>query len=280
MVIAVIAPGPLVDIGLNLSSKQFRGDENAVLERALAAKVNTCVLTGTSATASTEVLALCRQFTDQFPAMLYCTAGVHPHEARHWSARTRATLEACLAQQETVAVGECGLDFNRDFSPRDVQQRVFEAQLELAGEVGKPLFMHERDAHQRQYEILKSYRHKVGRAVIHCFTGDRQALFDYLDLDLHIGITGWVCDERRGAGLRALIAEIPLDRLMIETDAPYLLPRTIRPKPESRRNEPAFLPWVLAAIAELRGESLEELAAATRKTSLDFFAIPDHSPAP
>ncbi len=271
----MIAPAPLVDIGVNLSSKQFRGDELTVLERARVANVTTCILTGTSDASSAEVLGLCKQYAHRFPAMLYCTAGVHPHEARHWSARTHAALASCLRETETVAIGECGLDFNRDFSPREVQERVFEAQLEMAGAIDKPLFMHERDAHKRQYEILKSYRDSFKRGVIHCFTGERQELFNYLDLDLHVGITGWVCDERRGAGLRELIPHIPLDRLMIETDAPYLLPRTIRPKPRSRRNEPAFLPWVLGALAELRNEPREYLAEATRKTSQEFFALPD-----
>ncbi|HAD08221.1 MAG TPA: hydrolase TatD [Porticoccaceae bacterium] len=276
----MIAPHPLVDIGLNLSSKQFHGDQSTVLERALTAGVDTCILTGTSESTSAEVLALCQQFADKFPSMLYCTAGVHPHEARHWTAHTRAALETCLTAPQTVAIGECGLDFNRDFSPRDAQQQVFEAQLELASAIGKPLFMHERDAHQRQHEILKCYRDNFDRGVIHCFTGERQALFNYLDLDLHIGITGWVCDERRGAELRELIPEIPLNRLMIETDAPYLIPRTIRPRPKSRRNEPAFLPWVLTTIAELRHESPADLAKATRKTSLEFFGILANSPTP
>ena len=268
------APSPLVDIGVNLAHKQFRGDQLTVLERALAANVTTCILTGTNDSSSAEVLDLCQRHGREFPAMLYCTAGVHPHEARHWNAQTRATLATCLQEKETVAIGECGLDFNRDFSPREVQQRVFEAQLEMAGEIDKPLFLHERDAHQRQYEILKNYRNCFKRGVIHCFTGQRQELFNYLDLDLHIGITGWVCDERRGASLRELIPNIPLDRLMIETDSPYLIPRTMKPTPRSRRNEPAFLPWVMTAIAELRDEAREQVAEATRKTSLDFFDLP------
>ena len=182
-------------------------------------------------------------------------------------------LKQLLEQAETVAVGETGLDFNRDYSPRPVQEQVFEAQLELAGVCGKPLFMHERDAQQRQFEILSAHRDVFKNGVIHCFTGDKKSLFNYLDLDLHIGITGWICDERRGGELQDLVKNIPLNRLMLESDAPYLLPRTIKPKLASRRNEPAYLPWVLSSIAEHRVESIEEIAATTSQTAVEFFRL-------
>lgn len=264
---------PLIDIGLNLASSQFADDASEVLDSARQAKISACILTGTDEQTSEQVLRLCRRYALTFPGMLYCTAGVHPHEAKHWRPETTTLLKQLLVQPETVAVGETGLDFNRDYSPRPKQEQVFEAQVELSAQSGKPLFMHERDAHQRQFEILKAYRSEFTRGVIHCFTGDRPSLFNYLDLDLHIGITGWICDERRGAELKTLVKDIPLDRLMLETDAPYLLPRTIKPKPASRRNEPAYLPWVLQNVAEHRPESLEDIAIATRQTSIDFFGL-------
>jgi len=136
-----------------------------------------------------------------------------------------------------------------------------------------PLFMHERDAAQRQLEILKTYRDHFTRGVIHCFTGDRNTLFKYLDLDLHIGITGWICDQKRGLELQKLAASIPLERLMIETDAPYLLPHNMQSAPKNRRNEPSFLPWVLEGIASTRNESTEILATATSETAKSFFGI-------
>jgi TatD DNase family protein len=266
-------PPTLVDIGLNLASNQFHDDAADVLARARDVSVGICILTGTSEDTSRDVLELCRQHGPNFPDMLYCTAGVHPHDAKHWRPETGTAINQLLEHPETVAIGETGLDFNRDYSPRLVQEQVFEAQLELAADSGKPLFMHERDAHQRQTEILHTYRDIFKKGVIHCFTGDRKSLFNYLDLDLHIGITGWICDERRGGELQSLVKNIPLNRLMLESDAPYLLPRTIKPKPSSRRNEPAYLPWVLASVAQHRAESTTEIAAATTQTAIDFFRL-------
>ena len=263
----------LIDIGLNLSNKRFRKDIEEVLTKARAAGLSHCVLTGTDIESSAQVLALCKRYATGFPGMLHCTAGVHPHEARHWRSETSAALEELLIAPEVVAIGETGLDFNRDFSPRDQQEQVFEYQLELAARFNKPVFMHERDAHQHQLAILRSYRSNFECGVIHCFTGDKASLFNYLDLDLHIGITGWVCDERRGSELRDLVRHIPLNRLMLESDAPYLIPRNIRPKPSSSRNEPAYLPWVLKSLAAHRVEGAEEIAVATTKTAKRFFKL-------
>ncbi len=151
-----------------------------------------------------------------------------------------------------------GLDFNRDFSPRPDQERAFEAQLALAVEYQLPVFLHERDAHERFAPILKAYRDHLVGAVVHCFTGSRQALFDYLDLDCHIGITGWVCDERRGKPLAELVHNIPDNRLLLETDAPYLLPRDLpEAPPKKRRNEPSLLPWIGKRVASLRGQDVK-----------------------
>ena len=152
-----------------------------------------------------------------------------------------------------VAVGECGLDYFRDFSPRDLQRRAFGWQLELAAATGKPVFLHQRDAHDDFIAILREHRVSE-RGVAHCFTAGEKERDAYLELGLHIGITGWINDERRGLHLREVVKGIPADRLMIETDAPYLLPRDIRPAPKTRRNEPTYLPYVVRAIAAARGE--------------------------
>ncbi len=170
-------------------------------------------------------------------------------------------------------MGECGLDFNRDFSPRSQQERVLEEHLQLAAETGLPVFLHERDADQRMIELLRHFRDRLSAAVIHCFTGEKRALYGYLDMDLHIGITGWICDERRGTHLHPLVRDIPAGRLMLETDAPYLLPRTLRPKPKSGHNEPAFLTEVLREVARHRGETEVELARHTTATARRFFRL-------
>ena len=170
-------------------------------------------------------------------------------------------LLALLKEPNVRAVGECGLDFNRDFSPRPLQEKALEEQLELAVALQLPVFLHEREAGERLIGILRQFRDRLPAAVVHCFTGDKATLYGYLDLDLHIGITGWVCDERRGTHLHPLLRDIPAGRLMLESDAPYLLPRSLRPKPKSGHNEPAFLTEVLREVALHRGESQEALAA-------------------
>lgn len=265
------SPHPIIDIGVNLSNQRFSDDLEEILKRSQQANVSQLILTGTSEAESEAVLQLCHQFSEQFPSMLYSTCGVHPHDAKHFSTDTPNRLKEIAANPKVVAIGETGLDFNRNFSEPKDQEKAFEAQLELATELQLPVFMHERDAHQRQHEILKQYRDHLTNGVIHCFTGDKIALFNYLDLDLHIGITGWVCDERRGQELQKLLPSIPLTRLMLETDAPYLLPRTIKPKPKSSRNEPAYLPWVLQGITQQRQETILEIAEKTVKTTQKFF---------
>ena len=203
------------------------------------------------------------------PGWLFATAGVHPHHAKDCDATTLQTLRRLAAAPQVVAVGECGLDFNRDFSPRPEQRRWFKAQVELAIDLSMPLFLHERDAGAAMLEILRRHRAEMPGAVVHCFTGDADTLDAYLDLDLHIGITGWICDERRGEHLRNLVKRIPLDRLMVETDAPYLVPRTMASKPSRGRNEPAFLVHVLETLSRCLDLPEEEVAAATTRTADD-----------
>jgi TatD DNase family protein len=170
-------------------------------------------------------------------------------------------------------VGECGLDYFRDFSPRELQRRAFHWQLEIAARVGKPVFLHQRDAHEDFLAILKEHRSTLAGGVAHCFTAGEAERDAYLELGLHIGITGWICDERRGLHLREVVKGIPADRLMLETDAPYLLPRDLKPAPKSRRNEPHHLVHVARAVAAARGASMETLATEALHTTRRFFGI-------
>lgn len=263
----------LIDIGVNLTNASFAAKERDVLERAYAAGVGQLVLTGTSVESSEQALQLCHEL-DESAARLFCTAGIHPHSASAWTLETEKQLHALLKETRVRAVGECGLDFNRDFSPRPQQEKALEAHLALAVELQMPVFLHERDANERLLEILRDYRDRLPAAVVHCFTGEKRALFSYLDLDLHIGITGWICDERRGTHLHPLVREIPRGRLMLESDAPYLLPRSLRPKPKNGRNEPAYLPEVLREVALHRGESVADVAAHTTACAQTFFGLP------
>ena len=263
----------LVDIGANLGHESFDRDRSEVLARARAAGVAQIVVTGASEAESEVALGMARSAR----GTLFSTAGVHPHHAREWTERSAATLERMAAEPEVVAIGETGLDFNRDFSPRPDQERAFEAHLELAAGLGMPVFLHERDAHERFLSIVSRWRDRLPRAVIHCFTGDGPALDAYLDLDLHVGATGWICDERRGLHLREIVGRVPLDRLMIETDAPYLLPRDLTPKPKTRRNEPMHLVHILRAVADATGHAPDTLAASTTATARRFFGLPNPS---
>lgn len=262
----------LIDIGVNLTNPCFSEKHQAVLERAYAAGVCQLVVTGTSIEGSEQALELCQQL-DTSGQRLFATAGLHPHSASDWNTDSTRRLRALLGEPQVRAIGECGLDFNRDFSPRPQQEKVLEEHLALAVELQLPVFLHERDASQRLLDILKDFRDRLPAAVVHCFTGERQALFSYLDLDLHIGITGWICDERRGTHLHPLVREIPRGRLMLESDAPYLLPRSLRPKPKNGRNEPAYLPEVLREVALHRQETPEDLASHSTACARAFFGL-------
>jgi TatD DNase family protein len=264
----------VIDIGANLSNKAFRRDLDGVLSRARAAGVSAIVVTGTSTAVSRAAWEIAEVARTDAPR-LYCTAGIHPHHGSTWSRDSEAELRALAARPEVVAIGECGLDFDRNFSPRDAQLRCFEGQLALAAELQMPVFLHERAAHDDFAAILARWRPRLVCAVAHCFTGTGHELARYRDLDLHIGITGWINDERRGIHLRDLVRGIPEDRLMIETDAPYLLPRDIprRDRPTDGRNEPWLLPHVLRAVAAARGETPEHVERATDATARRFFGI-------
>jgi len=256
----------LVDIGANLTHESFSHDFHKVVADARQTGVSHIIVTGTDIESSEAALALARN-----DAQLSCTAGFHPHVASDCGADELQRIAALAGNPELVAIGETGLDFNRNYSPQDVQCSVFEQHLQLAADLQKPLFLHQRDAHDTFVSLLRRYRDQISGGVVHCFTDSQAALDDYLELDMYIGITGWICDERRGQLLRELVARIPPDRLLIETDAPYLLPRTLQPKPSSRRNEPRHLVAVLNEIAVCCGRSPAQLATETSANAQRLF---------
>jgi len=260
----------LIDIGVNLTHEGFLHDLPDVLHRASRAGVHRMVVTGTSVESTREALALHAAHPDR----LYATAGLHPHHASDFNSEARDTLRELARQPGIVAMGECGLDYFRNFSPREAQLAAFAGQLELAVELQLPVFLHQRDAHADFVAVLRDYLPRLKAGVAHCFTGQQNELDDCLAMGLCIGITGWICDERRGRHLLPLMARIPAARLMIETDAPYLLPRSLKPHPPTRRNEPAFLPEVAATIARARNEPVEQLAATSTAAAVAFFALP------
>lgn len=261
---------PLIDIGINLAHDSYDADRDAVIARAAAVGVEQMIITGSSGASSRAALSLARLH----PGTLFATAGVHPHHATELTPALLADLGELTLEREVIAVGECGLDYYRNYSPQDAQREAFHRQLELAARCGKPVFLHQRDAHEDFIAILREHWPSLAGGVAHCFTGGAAELECYLDLGLSIGITGWICDERRGAHLIALVPRIPAGRLLLETDGPYLLPRDLEPKPASRRNEPMYLPHIAAAVAEARGEPVESLAQASTAGARKLFRIP------
>lgn len=262
-------PASLIDIGVNLTHDSYDDDRDAVIARAEAAGVGHMIITGTDVEASHRAHAL----VQERPARFSSTAGVHPHHAADWNPDTPAALRELAAHTGVVAIGECGLDFFRNFSPPEAQEAAFIAQLGLAAELGLPVFLHQRDAFGRFTAILREHLPGLRGAVAHCFTGNRAQAETLVDMGLSLGITGWLCDERRGSELRAAVPHIPADRLLIETDAPYLLPRDLRPRPKSRRNEPMHLPHVLAVLAECRNENPVELGPVTTANACRLFGL-------
>ncbi len=267
---AATRPAPLIDIGINLAHDSYAADRDAVLSRAHAAGVVQLIVTGSSLESTARALELARAH----PGELFATAGIHPHHAAEVSADAWEALAALAAAREVVAIGECGLDYFRNYSPPAAQQAAFHRQLELARALGKPVFLHQREAQADFLAILREHAAQW-RGVAHCFTGTAEALHAYLDLGLAIGITGWINDERRGSHLVPLMPQIPASRLLLETDGPYLLPRDLQPKPVSRRNEPAYLAHIARAVARARGEPPEALARSSTQAARALFGLPD-----
>lgn len=259
----------LIDVGANLTHESFSGDLPEVLDRAARAGVGRLVVTGTSLAASNAALAL----ASSRPGVLWATAGVHPHEAAGYDDATEDQLRTMLRHPLVVAAGECGLDYHRDYSPREAQRMAFARQVELAVASGRPLFLHQRAAHDDFVAILREQGSRLPGGVAHCFTDGRDAMEEYLAMGLHVGITGWVCDERRAEDLRTAVASLPLDRVLVETDCPYLLPRSIRPAPRSRRNEPAMLPEVVRVLASFMGLDAEIVAMAATRNAERLFGL-------
>lgn len=268
-------PHLLIDIGANLTHASFAEDLEAVLGRAAAAGVGRMVVTGSSDQGNIDAAELAADW----PGRLFATAGVHPHHASDYTDASDELIRSLALRESVVAIGECGLDYYRNYSPRTAQLEAFRSQLEIAADTGLPVFLHQRDAHDDFVAVLEPELSKISRAVAHCFTGEGESLREYLAMGLWIGITGWICDERRGTHLKELVAEIPDDRLLIETDAPYLLPRTLSPRPTSRRNEPAYLAEVLRVLAAARGQSEQHVAAVTTANAMRFFNLPAVTPA-
>ncbi|MDR0912427.1 MAG: TatD family hydrolase [Methanobrevibacter sp.] len=283
-----------IDIGINLLHKSFNNDRIDVINEGYKLGVSKLILTGTTVDNSLKTLNFVNKFNnmndndndknncnynydklnnkDNVP-IIYSTAGIHPHNAIEFNENSLNSLEKIAKSPNVKAIGECGLDYNRDFSPRDIQREVFEKQIQLAIKLDMPLFLHDRESCVDFSKILEKYQEDLDKFVVHCFTGTKEELEIYLDLGAYVGITGWICDERRGKNLLKLINDIPLDKLMIETDAPFLIPRNLDPKPKKHRNLPKYLPHIAKTIAIELGEDEKKISEVTYKNTVDFFNL-------
>lgn len=258
-----------IDIGLNLMHKSFNKDREELISNGKKVGVSKAIITGSSLTSSIEAA----NYASKYPETLYSTCGVHPHNAKTCDKSTISQLEELAKMDCVVAIGECGLDYNRNFSPQNIQRKWFREQLKLAQDLDMPVFLHDRESYADFSKILREFPDIGERSVVHCFTGDKYELEDYLSLGCYIGITGWVCDERRGDKLREAIKLLAPEKLMIETDAPFLIPRDLKPKPKKHRNEPKYLPHILNRIASEMGLDSKQLAKQVYKNTKEFFKI-------
>ncbi len=256
------------DIGANLTHKSFDKDLESILSEANDQGVKRLSITGSCL----EDSIIASEIAEKYKSTCISTAGIHPHNAKEYSPGLFTEIKSLLKKDVVKSIGETGLDFNRNFSSPKDQQLSFEAHIELSIEMNIPMFLHERDAHKKFIEITASYIDHMPKSVVHCFTGNKDALLKYLEMGFYIGITGWLCDERRGKHLEELVSLIPLDRLMIETDSPYLLPRDMGID-NSARNEPRYLGHIAKKVASFRPESEELLFSAIYMNSLDFFNL-------
>lgn len=255
----------MIDIGVNIQHPFYLDDLEQFIQDFSQAGVKKLICISSDLGETRLNQQLCEQ-----NQQLYFTAGVHPHQAKTWHQESISSLEQLLQSPKCLAVGEMGLDFDRNYSTPEQQITALEAQLAIAKETNKPVYLHERKAFT---ELTARLRDTNLAGVIHCFTGDQEQLATYLDLGLFVGITGWLLDERRNSELVEALNYLPLDRILLETDAPYLTPRNIRPRP--KRNHPKYLPVIAQAIAAQKGVDLEQLIQQTNKNNADLFGISD-----
>jgi len=256
----------IFDSHCHLDDRTYARDLEKVLQRARSAGVTRTMTIGVDKRTSTIAGSLAQSHSE-----VYASVGVHPHDVRNCDESILQELVNLAQDKKVRAWGEIGLDFNRMYSPREDQEKWFRRQLEIAGQLNLPMIFHERDSNGRFLAMLKNNTLKNIDGVVHCFSGTREELKHYLDLGLHIGITGIITMKSRGTQLREMVPGIPVDRLLIETDAPYLTPSPERNR--HRRNEPAFVKSVLLKLAEVRGEDPEELAQVVWENTCRLYGL-------
>ena len=257
----------IADIACNFTSERFNKDLDEVIKRAIANKITKFGLICSRMSDLNKLLKIYKQYSKS----MFYTIGVHPHHANEINDDYLKKLKDEITTNNPHAIGETGLDFFRNLSTYEEQIYAFEEQIKIAIDTNKPLFLHQRDSHDDFIKILRKYSSDISKAVVHCFTGTQGQLDDYLELDCYIGITGWICDEKRNVELRKAIKKIPLEKLMIETDCPYLIPKNLVEKPKNNRNEPTNLNHIINEIAVLMEIDIDILRKQTFENTINYF---------
>ena len=257
----------IADIACNFTSDRFDSDLDEVINQAI---VNNITKFGLICSRLSDIEKLLEIY-NRYSKDMFFTIGVHPHHANEINEEYLKKLKEVINNNNPHAIGETGLDFFRNLSTYEEQIFAFEEQIKIAIDTNKPLFLHQRDSHDDFIKILRKYSSDINKSVVHCFTGTKEQLNDYLELDCYIGVTGWICDAKRNVELRKTIKNIPLERLMIETDCPYLIPKNLEEKPKNNRNEPTYLNHIANEVATLMKKDINDIREKTYKTSLSFF---------
>jgi TatD DNase family protein len=257
-----------IDIACNFTHESFKHNLEEVIKNAEREDVEKFVLLCASLTDLDPI----KLIQNKAPEKYFISAGIHPHHATEIVEINYDNLLKKLKSINPHAIGETGLDYFRNISPPDIQKKSFRMHIEIAKELSLPLYLHQRDAHSDFIHIIKERRNNFPKFVVHCFTGTQKELDDYLELDAYIGLTGWICDAKRNIDLRKSIKNIPIEKMMIETDSPYLIPKNLINKPKKNINEPKYLPHIANEICELTGYELEELKLATSNNAINFFS--------
>ena len=257
----------IADIACNFTSERFDNDLDEVINQAI---VNNITKFGLICSRLSDIDKLLEIY-NRYSKDMFFTIGVHPHHANEINEEYLKKLKEVINNNNPHAIGETGLDFFRNLSTYEEQIYAFEEQIKIAIDTNKPLFLHQRDSHDDFIKILRKYSSDINKSVVHCFTGTKEQLNDYLELDCYIGVTGWICDAKRNVELRKTIKNIPLERLMIETDCPYLIPKNLEEKPKNNRNEPTYLNHIANEVATLMKKDINDIREKTYKTSLSFF---------
>jgi len=270
-IIIILDMQQIIDIGANLTDKQFRNDLYEILEKAYQQNI-TIIITGSTIKSSYDAFEIVRKNQKY---NLFSTVGIHPHNAKMWNEKTKSSIIDLSKNKEIVAIGECGLDYNRMFSTKEQQLYCFEQHIQIAIDAELPLFCHERDAFDDFIKIIDKYKNKLIekniKIVIHCFTGNLYEASEYIKRGCYIGLTGFICDDRRNINITNIIRKhiIPLDKLMTETDAPYMTPSFSIP----RRNEPSNIKYVIGKLAELFSLSENEIISQTTRNAISVFNL-------